>query len=149
MSNDLTKSDVGSSSETEEQAKREYDSSYARRYEGVAAGEPLDPDDPNKGGKYSDSDPTVAEEVDSEMNQDRNDDMDKGLTVLKSLNRQLRKGLGSNLPTELQKEFLVSEGYDPEEVRKGFIRMTPTRSRLFTDWLCGRLTKSVTEILGE
>lgn len=151
----------------EDQTRAEYDSSYARRYEGVASGEAYDPDDPEVGGKYAHSDEdsalSAAEETASERSKKSKKDgitksdffavlpdederpINKSLSILKSVS-----GIVEDLqwtPNQVEVDFLVDQGYAENDVRKGLVPITPRMRGLFTDWLCAKIPASPNDIL--
>lgn len=151
----------------EDQTRAEYESSYARRYEGVASGEAYDPDDPDVGGRYAHADEdsalTASEEAAAARTKKAKKDgvvksdffavlpdeedrpINKSLSILKSLQQTLEDFKWEPNPTEI--EFLVAQGYEEQAVRKGLVAMTPRMRSLFTDWLCAKLPSSPNDIL--
>lgn len=159
LSHDLIKAGGGQSSgatrntTTEEQSTREYNSSYARRYEGVASGEAMDPDDPDVGGKWPDSD-TVSDEVNSELenaeeseDDEKEDSTKKALECLQEFNKSLSWEVKKLQPADVEVEFLLCKGYTMEQINEGRVAITGRLRDLFNAWLCDRLVKSVDDIL--
>lgn len=141
---------VGRVTEREDQSTVEHDSSYAHRYEGVASGESLDPDDPNEGGKWPhDEDDTVVEEVKSDRKKREKEGEDGGVVKsaavqkLELINKALQAEKHVRTPNPREQEFLREVlGYSQEDINKGVALITGRNRSLFNRWLCDRLTHS-------
>lgn len=173
--NKAQETSAGVDTPKEDQTIAEYDGSYARRYEGVAPGEAYDPDDPEVGGKYSHTDEESQLKATKDAHKQRskeskadgvtkadffavmNEEEDqqpirKTLStsndLFKSLNTQMQDLAYQNMPNPVEVEFLVEQGYNHTDIVKGMVRMTPWMRNQFTDWLCSRLPKTPSDILG-
>lgn len=151
--------------ELEDQSSLEYDSSYSRRYEGVASGEAYDPDDPKVGKEWDDSGETNLSDVEQkrssrEKKDDEQDDKQQGagapqaestsksLDILKSFNSRLEAERAARVPNPVEVQFLTEElGYDYDDVMKGHVIIKGRLRSLFTDWLCGRVSHSATTLM--
>lgn len=157
---DLLKAEIpsrGKDTPPEDQSRDEYESSYGRRYEGVAAGEANDPDHPEVGNNWQhDEDDSVvadAEEKRAARKKGKKDETKKslssglteisGLSIMESVNKSLTNFARSRLPSPTEQEFLREVlGYSQEEINKGVAVITGRNRRLFNRWLCDRMHTS-------
>jgi hypothetical protein len=111
-------SNYGTITSSSEQRKREYDSSYSSRPEGVAAGEGAD-----------DSEDAKEEKSITETIEDA---------------RKIAKSLRGYLPTPLEQQFMVDElGFPEDKVSKGLVTIPIRHRASFQNWLGDRLSNSL------
>ena len=141
---------VGRDTPTEDQSVAEDESSYARRYEGVASGESLDPDSPDVGAKWKHEGQETASDDVSETRKKRTKEAKSDGVVkseaqeyLDNLNKSMRDFKESRTPNSTEQEFLRDElGYTQDDINKGLAIITGKNRGLFNRWLCDRLTSS-------
>lgn len=134
-------SGAGKDTPLEEQGTKEYENTYSRRYEGVAAGEAYDPSDDEV--DEDDEDKKKDTEIKKTLSAHTSSNTD----MLKSLNARLEEFNRANTPNPTEVKFLEEQGYATDDIIKGRVVMNPRMRRLFTEWLCDRLSTSVDDLL--
>lgn len=152
-------SHFGNVTPTEERARIKHESSYAKRPVGVANEGIVTEDDEDKGKdwKHADED-SVQADVDQKLKAKEKDEEEeekevtKSLTpnpisMLKSLNSEVREELRRVLPTDLESTFMIEIlEYDPIVVSKGQASIKGKDRHRFNEWAHNRLAKSISSL---
>jgi len=157
-----TGSPHGHTTPSDKRARIKYESSYAKRPVGVANEGIVTEDDEDKGKKWnhSDEDSVQAEvdaklkakEKDEEKEKEEKEEVTKSLTpdpisMLKSLNSEVRQELSRVLPTDLESTFMLEVlEYDPSVVSKGQAFIRGKDRHRFNEWAHARLSKSISSL---
>lgn len=141
-------------------ARQAYVESFDNQYGGVLSGHTT-PDNPKQGASWS-SGPTVEDELDQiqdENNQraqeaglvpaPKKEEMAKSLAILGDLNTQLREMYQAYVPTDQERDFLLSKGFDPKKVSMGAVRIAGPLRHEFNVWLHEQLHKSLESLVGK
>lgn len=149
-------SSSGTDTKDEDRENMEHKASYTKRPIGVASGHEASHDDPEVGGKYG-----AGGTVDEELEGDRKENNKKAtkqnlipvkksseaVDMLKSLTSGLEEVYQQMSPSELEAEFLVSQGHAPESVAKGIHWIAGKDRDLFDNFVCDRMQKSLEALL--
>lgn len=149
-------SSSGTDTKDEDRETMEHKASYTKRPIGVASGHEASPDDPDEGGKYGGGG-TVDEELESDRKANnakatKNNlipvkKASEAVDMLKSLTSGLAEVYDQLSPSELESEFLVSQGYEPDSVAKGIHWIAGRDRDLFDQFVCDRMQKSIDALL--
>lgn len=148
----------------ERRAARQFNESFTRRNSGVVGGD-LTPDHPDVGRKWrnpSDDDDTLDDELEKEREKEaelaskrgiipkpdkKEEGTKKALDIFKSLSSNMAAELRSYTPNVREVEFLTEvRGYPMEAVLKGQVQISGRERSMFTEWLTGRLQKSINRL---
>jgi len=150
-------------SQPERRAARQFNESFTRRNSGVVGGD-LTPDRPDVGRKWKQ--PDTGEALDDELEKEREKDAElaaergiiskpekkedttkKAIDIFKSFSNSMAEEVRSNAPNVREVEFLTEvRGYPMEAVLKGQVQISGRERSLFSEWLTGRLQKSINRL---
>ena len=154
------------------QTARAYNESFDQKPVGVMGGDGH-PDDPDVGPSHRHSPEDAldveleeARQEDNKVYADRgvipkkkgeeeedDEEVEKslsGLDIVKSLNVSLTRVLSKNALNPIEREFLTQElGYTERDILKGSAIISGTDRYRFSEWLIGRMSKSVNSLNGE
>jgi len=155
--NALLKAGMSAGRETmpsESQAKRETDNSYSRFASGVS-GDPT-PDLPERGKDWHGTVPGVKDEPQDKPDDDFNKEPVNILDLFKpkQANADAQKSFaampmfeaGPVIPPR-EIDFLARQGYSPDEIHSGLVRLTPNMRSQFNYELQGAVQKSIETFL--
>lgn len=148
---------------SEEQSIAEHDESFLESPSGVANAS-NSYDDPDKGKKWNHG--NSLDDAQEEKRQKRNDKAAKRNLIpteeeagmkkafdesandmVKSLTNGLRDSLGLHQFTSTEVEFLqIIKGYSPDQIQRGEVSIAGRDRKLFSDWLCQRVAKSLDDL---
>lgn len=149
-------SSAGTDTQDEDRETMEHKASYTKRPVGAASGHEASHDDPDVGGKYG-----AGGTVDEELEGDRKENNKKAaknnlipvkksseaVDMLKSITSGLEEVYDQLSPSELETEFLVSQGHASDEVAKGLHWIAGHDRDLFDQYVVERMQKSIDALL--